>query len=148
MGGNSLFGDDFVVEYSYAKCFTREQAEALFLAVEWESGKYPEKLYQSLLSSETVLTAHTEEIPLAGLMSAVSDGGMNVYFPYLLVHPRAQHAQIGRTLVKMMLAHYRKYFRKILVCPDRRIRFYKSVGWHIAEEQSAMLICDFPDGGQ
>ncbi len=134
-----------MIQYSGEKTFTKEQVQALFLAVDWESGKYPEKLYHSLLSSETVLTAQTDELPLAGLMSAISDGGMNVYFPYLLVHPQAQGAEIGRTLVKMMLERYSAYCRKILVCPNKRIRFYTSAGWKQAEEQSAMMICNFPE---
>ncbi len=134
-----------MVEYSDAKQFTKEQVQTLFLAVDWESGKYPEKLYSSLLASETVLTARTDKLPLAGLMSAISDSGMNVYFPYLLVHPQAQGAQIGRTLVKMMLERYGDYYRKILVCPNKRIRFYTSAGWQQAEEQSAMMICNFPE---
>ncbi len=133
-----------MVVYSFDRNFTQEQAETLFLAVDWESGRYPERLYKALMHSETILTASTEEIPLAGLMSAVSDGGMNVYFPYLLVHPAAQHRNIGRTLVKMMLSHYEDYCRKILVCPDHRVQFYQSAGWQKACEQTAMLICTFP----
>lgn len=133
-----------MITYTFEKNFTMQQAESLFLAVDWESGKYPEQLWNALMHSETVLTAHSEEVPLAGLMSAVSDGGMNVYFPYLLVHPAMQHREIGRTLVKMMLAHYQLCCRKILVCPNSRVRFYQSVGWQTAEAQTAMLICTFP----
>lgn len=133
-----------MVIYSFERKFTPEQAESLFLAVEWESGKYPERLYDALMHSETILTAQTEDLPLAGLMSAVSDGGMNVYFPYLLVHPSAQHREIGRTLVSMMLRHYDGFCRKILVCPDKRIPFYQSSGWQKAENQTAMMICNFP----
>lgn len=133
-----------MIRYSLERNFTKEQAEALFLAVDWESGRYPDKLYSALMRSETVLTAHTADVPLAGLMSAVSDGGMNVYFPYLLVHPAAQHREIGRNLVKLMLAHYGSCCRKILVCPDSRVHFYQSVGWKRAREQTAMLLCTFP----
>lgn len=134
-----------MIQYSLARNFTMEQAEALFLAVDWESGRYPVRLYKALCRSETVITAHSPEVPLAGLMSAVSDGGMNVYFPYLLVHPAMQHREIGRTLVKLMLAHYQDTCRKILVCPDSRVHFYQSVGWKRAREQTAMLLCTFPE---
>ncbi len=134
-----------VIKYSFDRNFTMQQAEALFLAVDWESGRYPEQLYHALMHSETLLTAHAEEVPLAGLMSAVSDGGMNVYFPYLLVHPAMQHREIGRTLVRMMLEHYQSFSRKILVCPDKRVHFYESAGWQRAEDQTAMLIRTFPE---
>lgn len=137
-----------MVRYTFEKNFTQQEAEALFLAVDWESGHYPERLYDALMHSETVLTARMDGIPLAGLMSAVSDGGMNVYFPYLVVHPQAQHREIGRTLVRMMLEYYAPYCRKILVCPDRRIAFYEASGWKRAEEQTAMMICDFPQKKQ
>ena len=128
-----------MISYRYDKSFTKNQAEELFLAVDWESGNYPDALFKALLNSETVISAHTPEVPLAGLMTGVSDGGMNVYFPYLLVHPQMQHREIGRTLVKLMLAHYRDCYRKILVCPDRKIPFYRSVGLAEAKEQTAMI---------
>ncbi len=137
-----------MITYSFERHFTMQQAEELFLAVDWESGKYPEQLYHALMHSETLLTAHSDEVPLAGLMSAVSDGGMNVYFPYLLVHPAMQKREVGRTLVQMMLDRYASCCRKILVCPDRRVHFYQSVGWQKAEEQTAMLICTFPEGNE
>ncbi len=133
-----------MVTYRYDRQFSQAEAEGLFLAVDWESGKYPARLYDALQHAETVITAHTPEQPLAGLMSAVSDGGMNVYFPYLLVHPSMQGREIGRNLVRLMLAHYQQCYRKILVCPDRRIRFYQSVGLHRAENQTAMLLCSNP----
>ena len=132
-----------MIIYRDDKCFTARQAEELFLSVDWESGKYPEKLYNALLHSETVISANSPDVPLAGLMTAVSDGGMNVYFPYLLVHPQMQHREIGRTLVKLMLSRYRTCYRKILVCPDRKIPFYRSVGLDKAEEQTAMMRCSF-----
>lgn len=130
-----------MIIYRYDKNFTEKQAEELFLSVDWESGRYPVALYHALLHSETVISAHSPEVPLAGLMTAVSDGGMNVYFPYLLVHPQMQHREIGRTLVKLMLAHYRSCYRKILVCPNKRIPFYQSVGLEIAKDQTAMMHC-------
>lgn len=129
--------------YRDDKSFSQEEAEALFLSVSWESGRYPHALYQALLHSETVISAHAPDFPLAGLMSAVSDGGMNVYFPYLLVHPQMQGHAIGRTLVKLMLARYRSCYRKILVCPDAKIGFYRSVGLEQASEQTAMQRCGF-----
>ncbi len=134
-----------MITYNFDRNFTLQQAESLFGAVGWESGKYPERLYHALMNSETVLSAHADDVPLAGLMTAVSDGGMNVYFPYLLVHPCMQHREIGRTLVKLMLSHYRDCCRKILVCPDERVRFYCSAGWQKAPQQTAMMICTFPD---
>jgi ribosomal protein S18 acetylase RimI-like enzyme len=80
-------------------------------------------------------------------MSAVSDGGMNVYFPYLLVHPDARHHEIGRTLVRLMLVRYRDCRRKILVCPDSRVSFYKAAGWKTARDQTAILLSSLPEHG-
>ena len=133
-----------MITYSFDRNFTMQQAESLFQSVKWESGKYPVQLYNALMHSETVLSVYDDAAELVGLMTAVSDGGMNVYFPYLLVHPKMQHREIGRTLVKMMLYRYRDHYRKILVCPDNRVRFYQSTGWQNAHEQTAMMICTFP----
>ncbi len=134
-----------MITYSFARNFTQTEAETLFLSVNWESGQYPAQLYNALKQSETVLTASLPELHLAGLMTAISDGIMNVYFPYLLVHPEARHKEIGRGLVRLMLAHYRQCYRKILVCPDDRIAFYKSTGLKQAKSQTAMMHCGFPE---
>ena len=42
--------------YTEEKKFTKEQVQQLFLAVNWVSGKYPERLYKALMNSSTVLT--------------------------------------------------------------------------------------------
>ena len=44
------------IRFTEEKVFTREQVQQLFLSVNWMSGQYPDKLYQALMHSSTVLT--------------------------------------------------------------------------------------------
>lgn len=45
------------VRYTDERSFTSEQLEKLFLSVDWESGKYPERLKKALDNCGTVFTA-------------------------------------------------------------------------------------------
>ena len=89
------------MQYKTIKTFKKKQLEKLFLSVNWQSGKYPEKLKKAMKNSDTVISAW-EKGELVGLMNAISDGSMNVYFPYLLIKPEFQGLGIGRELVKRM----------------------------------------------
>ena len=76
----------------------QDQLSELFLAVHWDSGKYKEKLRRAIKNSETVITAWEEE-KLVGLISAISDGAINMFITYLLVDPKYQCKKIGTTLM-------------------------------------------------
>ena len=91
-----------MITFNYSKNFTVDQIIKLFKSVEWESANYPEKLFKSLKNSETVITLYDEN-NLIGLMSAISDGGMNVYFPYLLIDPEYHGKGLGKMTVEKML---------------------------------------------
>lgn len=93
--------------------------------MEWESANYPEKLFKSLKNSETVITLYDEN-NLIGLMSAISDGGMNVYFPYLLIDPEYHGKGLGKITVEKMLEKYGGFYRKILVCSNEKYRFIQN----------------------
>ena len=67
------------MEINRSKNFSQDEITKLFLSVNWESAGYPEKLLYSVLTSETVLSCRENE-KLIGLMTAISDGGMNVFF--------------------------------------------------------------------
>ncbi len=46
-----------MIEYKQTKEFTVDQLQRLFLSVNWESGKYPEKLVRAMLNSSRVISA-------------------------------------------------------------------------------------------
>lgn len=45
------------ISYTDERRFTAKQLKQLFLSVNWESGKFPEKLKKALDNCETVFTA-------------------------------------------------------------------------------------------
>ena len=46
-----------MIEYKKTKEFTSEELERLFLSVNWESGRYPEKLVSAMRNSTKVISA-------------------------------------------------------------------------------------------
>lgn len=122
------------MEINRSKNFSQDEITKLFLSVNWESAGYPEKLLYSVLTSETVLSCRENE-KLIGLMTAISDGGMNVFFPYLLISPDYQNKGIGKALVSEMLEIYRDYYRRILICSNEKAEFYKKCGMNICNDQ-------------
>lgn len=65
--------------YSDTKEFSPEELEELFLSVQWESGRHPERLAKALLRYGSVFSAW-EGGKLAGLAAAMDDGAMTAMF--------------------------------------------------------------------
>lgn len=131
------------MEYSFSRMPSNAEITALFHAVGWESAQYPTQLCRAIGNSEAVLTAW-ENDSLAGMMTAISDGGMNVFFPYLLLDPAFQGKGVGRALAQRMLAHYHGTYRKILVCNADKAPFYEKCGFTCVDDQRPMLRIDAP----
>lgn len=127
-----------MINLSYNKDFTEDQIIKLFKSVEWESANYPERLFKALKNSETVITLYAEN-KLIGLMSAISDGSMNVYFPYLLIDPEYHGKGFGKMLAEEMLKKYSNFYRKILICSNEKVPFYKKCGMDVPEDQLPMI---------
>lgn len=77
------------MEYTFEKMPAAEQIQQLFAAVNWESAQYPQALVHGIANAQSLLTVW-DDTQLAGLMTAISDGSMNVFFPYLLIDPKYQ----------------------------------------------------------
>jgi ribosomal protein S18 acetylase RimI-like enzyme len=120
------------IVYKDTKEFSCEELKDLFLSVEWSSGRFPEKLKIAMCNSDSVYSAW-EGDQLIGLVNAMSDGIMNAYFQYLLVHPAYQGRGVGKKLVSLMLEHYSSYLRKTLIAYDTAAGFYKSCGFSAGE---------------
>ena len=85
--------------YTEEKKFTKEQIQQLFLAVNWVSGKYPERLYKALMNSSTVLTVWDDE-KLVGLTRVLDDTEMLAQIHYVLVHPDCQGKGIAGSMIE------------------------------------------------
>lgn len=125
--------------YSISNYFNKQEIVSLFKSVGWKSADYPGQLFSSITNSETVVSARNSRSELIGLMTAVSDGGMNVFFPYLLVNPRYQGRGAGKNIVEIMLGKYIGTYRKILICSTANVEFYKKCGFEVSEEQFGMI---------
>ncbi|HMK59765.1 MAG TPA: GNAT family N-acetyltransferase [Dissulfurispiraceae bacterium] len=125
--------------YKNTKNFSAGQLQELFLSVKWESAKYPRKLLSSIRQSDIVYSAWDGQ-RLVGLINSLSDGVLNVYFPYLLVRPEYQGAGIGKRLVELMLHQYRGCVRLSVVAFDEQVSFYEKCGFRLGSGTSPMFI--------
>lgn len=111
----------------------------LFLSNEWDSGNYPDKLQTALKGSHQVITAWDGD-KLVGLMNALSDGIMNVFFLYLIVHPDYQKKDVGQKLVELMLREYKDYARKMVIAYDEAFEFFQKCGFEVGENNVPMFV--------
>lgn len=126
------------IRYSFElETISKEALESLFLSVEWESGNFPEKLYEAIINSHSVVTAWDGE-QLVGLANALSDGVMTAYFHYVLTNPAYQGQGIGKVMMEMMLDRYKDYYTKVLIAYPKAIDFYKRLGFESEEDSLPM----------
>ena len=128
-----------IIEYAETKDFQSQQVESLFLSVGWSSGKYPEKLTVALKNSDSVISAW-DNGELIGLVNALSDKIMTVYFHYFLVKPEYQSKGIGKNLMERMLTKYQSYARKALIAYEGEVGFYEKCGFEPHYDKVPMFI--------
>ena len=127
------------IQYKDLHEFRREDLEELFLSVEWSSGHFPDKLVIAMRNFDTVYSAWDGD-KLAGMICAMSDGIMNAYVHYLLVHPDYQGMEIGRKLVEMVKEKYKDFLRIAVIGYDTEISFYENCGFEKSTESSPLFI--------
>lgn len=104
------------------------QLTALFNALDWSSGKYPEKLVRAVANSHTVRSLWDGET-LIGLVTAISDGELCAYFPYVAIHPAYQGRSLGRMLFQAALEPYRGFHHVSLISYADKEGFYLRNGF-------------------
>ena len=127
------------IDYRENKDIDAGDLQDLFTSVGWESGKYPQQLQSAIARSDCVVTAWDDD-RLVGLMSALSDGFMTAYFPYLVVRPNYQKRGIGTAIVQRMLENYSSCGRKVLIAYDHAVPFYEKCGFDVGEGKLPMSI--------
>lgn len=128
------------IVYKDTKQFAAEELERLFRSVGWMSAKYPGRLVKAMAGSDTVYTAWQGEI-LVGLINAIDDGELTVYYHYLLVDPACQGMKIGYELVRRMTEHYKDYLYQVLISEHRETAaFYEKCGFKAGTNNVPMSI--------
>ena len=132
------------IEYKQTKEFTAAQLQNLFLSVNWESGKYPDKLVRAMLNSTRVISAWDGN-KLVGLVRALDDGETVAFLHYLLVNPAYQGYHIGDNLMKQIMSIYDTLlYVKIMPSDPKTIPFYERYGFRQYDNYSAMVKRQFP----
>ena len=132
------------IEYKQTKEFTAAQLQNLFLSVNWESGKYPDKLVNAMLNSTRVISAWDGN-KLVGLVRALDDGETVAFLHYLLVDPAYQGHHIGDNLMKQIMSFYENLlYVKIMPSDPKTIPFYEQYGFRQYDNYSAMVKRQFP----
>lgn len=129
------------IKYSDNKIIEKGQLISLFQSVKWESAKYPDELYLAIINSHSVYTAWDGE-SLVGLINALSDGVMTVYYHYLLVRPEYHKQKIGETLIKIMTDKYSKCRTQVVISYSNGVNFYKKCGFTVGENETPLFISD------
>ena len=127
------------IKYKRTKDFTADELQRLFLSVNWESGKYPEKLVRAMHNSTQVVSAWDGD-KLVGLVRALDDGEMVAFLHYLLVNPVYQGRHIGDELMKQIMRSYESIlYVKVMPSAPKTISFYKKYGFQQYDNYSAMV---------
>lgn len=131
--------------YTEERSFTAEQLERLFLSVDWESGKFPERLKKALDNCGAVFSAWDGD-KLVGLANGIDDGEMTAYVHYLLVDPDYQGQGIATRLLELMRKSYRGYHHFFLVAEHKElVGFYEKQGFTEQSDTSVMLFNEHND---
>lgn len=126
------------IEYKETKEFSCKELEQLFLSVNWESGKYPEKLQRAMQNSSVVISAW-EGDRLIGLIRGLDDQETVGFIHYLLVHPDYQGHHIGDGLMKRLMEKYDKLLHvKVMPSDPHTIKFYEKYGFIQYSNYSAL----------
>ncbi len=137
-----------MITYRMDKEFKKEDVEALFKSIGWESGNYPNRLYKALQNSQTVVTAY-DSCKLVGLARAIDDGAMLAYIHYVLVDTNYRRMGIARYMINMIKDKYKDYmYIKVIPASKEAEAFYNSLGFNtshhgVAQEIKNINIKDF-----
>jgi len=106
----------------------KEQLMELYKRNQWSSAEKPELLYKALLNSHTLVSAWVDD-RMVGIANAISDGGLVVYYPHMLVHPDYQGHGIGCKMMDAMQKKYGEYHQQMLTADGDAVKFYNKCGF-------------------
>ncbi len=105
---------------------TPQQLKGFF--VNWKQKPSPQKHLQLLQKSNFCFLAINREKQVVGFITAISDGVLAAYIPFLEVLPAYQGQGIGTMLLKKMLRRLKRMYMIDLVCDQTKSAFYTKQG--------------------
>ncbi len=95
----------------------------------WPNPPSTETFLRILAESDEVVLAVDEESEKAvGFITAITDGVLSAYVPFLEVLPTFQKKGVGSELVRRMLARLKDFYMIDLTCDPDKQPFYASLG--------------------
>ena len=131
------------IYYIEEKRFIQDQVQQLFLSVHWISGQYPQRLYNALMYSSTVITAWDDE-RLVGLARVLDDSEMLAYIHYVLVDPAYKGQGIAGHMIERIKEKYKDYlYIELMPEESKNASFYERFGFEVMDDGVAMQRCNF-----
>ena len=115
-------------KYKYDLIIDKKQLVNLFNSVGWKTAEYPNRLYSAIKNSEYVMSVWNND-ELIGLISAISDGAINVFITYILVKPEYQKQGVGKIMMNDFCKHFKGYGRRILSTELDKEAYYNKFGF-------------------
>ena len=114
-----------MIEYQYLiKNITPAMLQGFF--VDWPNPPKPKTHLRLLKNSDVVVLAiDTKTRQVVGFITAISDGVLSCYIPFLEVLPAYQGKKIGQNLVRKMLQKLKSVYMIDLMCDKKLQGFYK-----------------------
>jgi GNAT superfamily N-acetyltransferase len=116
------------ITYCTTRELPRDGVLVLYGACRWASAEKPDQLMAALAGSHSVVSAWDGE-RLVGLGNAITDGGLVVYYPHLLVHPDYQRRGIGREIMRQLVARYEGFHQHAILADSEAAPFYRECGF-------------------
>ncbi len=118
---------------------TPEKLQGFFVG--WPKKPSPETLLRLLKKSAHRIIALNEKNEVIGFITAITDGVLSAYIPFLEVLPDCQRKGIGQELTKRMLEKLKHLYMIDLSCDPKLQPFYKKLGM---EESVGMRLRNYP----
>jgi len=97
--------------------------------VDWPNPPNPDTHLKLLKNSSKVVIAIDENInQVVGFITAISDGVLSAYIPFLEVLPEYKNKGIGKELVTRMLKELENIYMIDLCCDDDLVPYYENFG--------------------
>jgi len=104
-----------------------EMLEGFF--VDWPNPPSPKMHLKILRQSRHAIVAFDDDANrVIGFITAISDGVLSAYIPFLEVLPSYQKRGIGKELVKRMLEQLSGIYMIDLCCDDDLVSYYEAFG--------------------